>query len=340
MRFEASPRWRSCCFTCGWGFFRGFGSAIDLFFVLSGYLITTIVLREWGTHGFLRVFYVRRALRIWPIYYLAIAACYVMNPWLPHPDPLDGSGYFWTYTQFTPGYWSDTMPTFSRLARHTWTLAIEEQFYLFWPVMVGLAGRRWLVGISVPLAVAPVVMRSLGYFPHLLLTRCDGLALGAILAGLLFDQGRVERNRRRFQAGFAGVSGGCDFGGVGDENRAGASGGLVVWAGVAFDLAVSGHSAGGLDLFRDCGAGGVFGGGGGVAAVAEPAAGGTGAGELWVISVSSVCVFGGEPGGVGVGDFGWVVAGWAEDGALRGSGGGFVAVFGEADPLAQGAVSV
>ena len=75
-------------------------------------------------------------MRIWPIYYLMFPALFVINPLLPHPQPLDGLPYYLTYTQFIQGYWSGTLPPFSLLFRHTWTLAIEEQFYVFWPLLV------------------------------------------------------------------------------------------------------------------------------------------------------------------------------------------------------------
>ena len=58
---------------CGW-------AGVDLFFVLSGYLITSIVLRDGGSAGFLRKFYIRRGLRTWPIYYLLIALVIIVSP--------------------------------------------------------------------------------------------------------------------------------------------------------------------------------------------------------------------------------------------------------------------
>src|SRR5439155_21226057 len=93
----------------------------------------------------------------------------------------------------------------SRLFSHTWTLAIEEQFYLLWPLVVVLTGRRRLLWAVVPLLVVPSVMRSYGFHRHMLLTRCDGLALGALLAGLVSDRERVEAHRRAFVRGFVAV---------------------------------------------------------------------------------------------------------------------------------------
>ena len=179
------------------------GTSIDLFFVLSGYLITTILLRTRESGRFFSTFYARRSLRIWPIYYLSFPAFLVLNRWLPNPSPLDGLPYYLTYTQFVPAYWGGAVPPFSHLYLHTWTLAVEEQFYLLWPLLVRLSGRRFLPMLALPLLVVPFVLRARGVFSHLLLTRCDGLALGALVAWLLYDGVRLARRKTAFSIGFA-----------------------------------------------------------------------------------------------------------------------------------------
>ena len=136
-------------------------TAVDLFFVLSGFLITTIILDNEATEGFLVTFYVRRSLRIWPIYYLSLLALVLLNPFLPTPEPMDGLPYYLTYTQKLPLYWAGVEPPFSSAFEHTWTLAVEEQFYLLWPALVCLLGRRWLV----PLGLALVASARLGQRP-------------------------------------------------------------------------------------------------------------------------------------------------------------------------------
>ncbi|HWE37365.1 MAG TPA: acyltransferase [Isosphaeraceae bacterium] len=185
------------------------GTAVDLFFVLSGYLITTILLDGEGRPAgpFLRAFYARRALRIWPIYYLTLAALLAVNRRLPWPQPTSAWPFFATYTQFVQAYWSGPFPPFSRHFLHTWTLAIEEQFYLFWPLLVRWSGRRRLGLLIVPLLATPIVLRSRGMFGHLLLTRCDGLAWGAVLALVLRDGDRVRRRPAAYRLGFAAVIG-------------------------------------------------------------------------------------------------------------------------------------
>lgn len=171
------------------GMFPLWGTAVDLFFVLSGYLITTIILEKGGTPGFFKAFYARRALRILPIYYLTFPVFLIVNPLLPHPSSLRPLPYYLTYTQFIQGYWFGKIPEFSMHFRHTWTLAIEEQFYLIWPILVVATGRRLLPVAIAPFLFGPFFMRIVGFFPHLLITRCDGLALGALLAWF-FDVAR------------------------------------------------------------------------------------------------------------------------------------------------------
>lgn len=190
------------------GLYPGMATAVDLFFVLSGYLITTIILQTRQARNFFQVFYIRRSLRIWPAYYFALAACVAINHLLPpgRREPLEGLGYFLTYTQYIPKYWGGRPPEFSSLFWHSWTLAIEEQFYLLWPILAWRTGRRTLGALTVPFLVVPIVLRGLGIQENLLFSRCDGLALGALLAVLLADRERWERHVRRYRLAFGTIA--------------------------------------------------------------------------------------------------------------------------------------
>jgi peptidoglycan/LPS O-acetylase OafA/YrhL len=190
-----------------WRFHLPFlNTAVDLFFVLSGYLITTILLETARARHAVRTFYARRALRILPIYYLTFAVFLALNRVFPRPHPLDALPYFLTYTQYIQGYWGGASPPFSRAFGHTWTLAIEEQFYLVWPLVVRATGRTGVLILSLPLLAMPTALRFAGMDPHLLLTRCDGLVLGALLAALLADRGHLERHRSAFGIALAFVA--------------------------------------------------------------------------------------------------------------------------------------
>ena len=158
------------------------GAAVDLFFVLSGFLITSILLTHVMSHRFLVSFYARRALRIWPVYYLSLLTLVLFNPFLPGLGSLDGLPYFATFTQNITYYWSDSVPAFIPEFRHTWSVAIEEQFYIFWPALLWLVGRRGVTLASVCLIAVAVTTRILQFNTWTLITHCDGLALGALLA--------------------------------------------------------------------------------------------------------------------------------------------------------------
>jgi peptidoglycan/LPS O-acetylase OafA/YrhL len=133
---------------------------VDLFFVLSGFLITTILLREdvrTGTIS-LRDFYVRRTLRIFPLYYAYLAYLCASNLFFHSPTPdrvrfLQAAPYYATYTSnWLPEHLYE--PIFAR----SWSLSVEEQFYLLWPTILVLCGRRRVV----PYLVAFVALTFIG----------------------------------------------------------------------------------------------------------------------------------------------------------------------------------
>src|SRR5437763_6300809 len=105
---------------------------VDLFIVLSGFLITGILLRERTELHYFRNFYVRRLLRIFPLYYLLLVILWIAAPRLPF-GPMYPA---WTYFTYT----SNLTAAFARVEwsplGHTWSVAIEEQYYLLYPWVV------------------------------------------------------------------------------------------------------------------------------------------------------------------------------------------------------------
>jgi peptidoglycan/LPS O-acetylase OafA/YrhL len=169
---------------------------VDLFFVLSGYLITGILYDSKGGVSYLRTFYARRVLRIFPLYYGFLFVLFLIVPlFLYHRPELDhamrdGQVWFWTYASnilFATRVWEakDVLHI-----GHLWSLAVEEQFYVLWPFLVLLLSRRrlmWLCGGAMVLGVMlRYGMLSLHARPEavyvLLPTRMDGLAVGAAIA--------------------------------------------------------------------------------------------------------------------------------------------------------------
>ena len=126
---------------------------VDLFFALSGFLITGILLDTRGRAGCLRSFYVRRALRIFPLYYAVLLLLVGVAPAaLGSTGAFEGSlrnlgslqeqqGWFWSYAQNYLFAFDGGWPASAYLT-HTWSLAVEEQFYLVWPPVVLILGRR------------------------------------------------------------------------------------------------------------------------------------------------------------------------------------------------------
>jgi peptidoglycan/LPS O-acetylase OafA/YrhL len=176
-------------------------TGVDLFFVLSGFLITGILLDSRGRPGYLRSFFARRSLRIFPLYFLALWTTFVAVPalavyWSP-AEPVarrvaqlsHDQVWFWTYLQNWMFAFRGHWPNVNYL-NHFWSLAVEEQFYLVWPFVVGWCGSRALARICWAAVVGALLLRvglwSQGapsvalYVPTL--TRVDSLCFGALFA--------------------------------------------------------------------------------------------------------------------------------------------------------------
>ena len=174
-----------------------------LFFVLSGFLITGILLDERGAPRLFRDFYLRRVLRIFPLYYLVLIVRFAVVP-LVVPDawvPLEVALGYWLYVS----NWTDLYTHGVNGFGHFWSLAVEEQFYLVWPLAVARLGARGLIWVCAALivlsAVARLVIVADGVDRQWLymstVTRADALAFGALVAIALRDpRGRAWLARR------------------------------------------------------------------------------------------------------------------------------------------------
>lgn len=174
----------------------GYGRwGVDLFFVLSGFLITGILWDTRGSRGYFKTFYMRRTLRIFPLYYATLFVIVVLIPaglLQQHaPEALkvrELQGWLWPYLAnvYIAKQGSFDIPYVS----HFWTLAVEEHFYLVWPFVVGLLTRRTAIWLSVALSAAAVALRiAVGvwgpnpFYAHVLTPcRLDALCIGAFLA--------------------------------------------------------------------------------------------------------------------------------------------------------------
>jgi peptidoglycan/LPS O-acetylase OafA/YrhL len=172
-------------------FFNGW-IGVDLFFVLSGFLITGILWDSRESLHYFRNFYMRRVLRIFPLYYLLITVVFFVVAKIHTPLAQDMVGTagqpIWYYLYLNNMYRGT--PELSPLLGITWSLAIEEQFYFIWPTVVLLCSRRRLMQICAGLIVAALVTR-VGLFMagvywnwihDFILSRADALAVGAWIA--------------------------------------------------------------------------------------------------------------------------------------------------------------
>jgi peptidoglycan/LPS O-acetylase OafA/YrhL len=166
------------------------GTGVDLFFVLSGFLITRILLAARGRPHFLKNFYMRRFLRIFPLYYGFLFFIYIAVPLLRlgPVTPLHFQVWFWTYTQ-NIGMTFVALPAQSlwQWTPQFWSLAVEEHFYMIWPFIVKYSDSRRLPAIllsTVPFAIlCRCLLVWMGYGPsYLTPCRVDGLGLGSFLA--------------------------------------------------------------------------------------------------------------------------------------------------------------
>jgi len=188
---------------CGWP--RVFGDAgwigVDLFFVLSGYLITGILSDTRDSDTRARSFYVRRALRIFPLYYAVLFALFVIAPavhpisWAQYHALVPEQVWYWTY--LADWIMAFAHPPTVTLLGHFWTLSIEEQFYWVWPLVIWALSRRAAMRLCAGMLAVATVLRVylvLHYplvlnpsldvaFEYLFLpTRIDGLVVGSLLA--------------------------------------------------------------------------------------------------------------------------------------------------------------
>jgi peptidoglycan/LPS O-acetylase OafA/YrhL len=200
---------------------RSGAAGVDLFFVLSAFLITSLLLKERQKTGevSLRLFYIRRILRIWPLYFLVVGLGVVLARTPDH-------GHFWYYDprlpwQYIAGYllfaanWVyAVLGTTHSICAPLWTVSIEEQFYIVWPAIMKMLKRRgmFIAGIVVFLLATGsqvgLVMRGAGagYIYYGSASRCASLVLGIFLA-LLADRLPRITSRTRFLlvcSGFAG----------------------------------------------------------------------------------------------------------------------------------------
>ncbi len=188
---------------------RSFWSGVDLFFVLSGFLIGGILLDASNSPNYFKTFYIRRICRILPIYFLFICLVGIAYRFVYRSigAPLDwafaGKLPWYSYLSFAQNVWMTKLNTVgSSILGSTWSLAVEEQFYLVLPLLIRFVRRSALPYVFVVGVVIPPVLRFCvaHLFPNnfwatytLLPCRMDPLFLGALCAYCLREPGIWSR---------------------------------------------------------------------------------------------------------------------------------------------------
>ncbi len=167
---------------------------VSIFFTISGFLITTLLLKEQKRGSIsLKRFYVRRFFRIFPPYYVYLLAVFVL--WWMQVVPLRWNAFLpavFYISNYYP-YWLSHPESFGHLTGHTWSLSLEEQFYIIWPLCLCLLSRRkaTVTGMVLFLLTPVSRMLTLSLFPRFAFdeqisrmfhTRIDAIMIGCVLA--------------------------------------------------------------------------------------------------------------------------------------------------------------
>ena len=204
-------------------------SGVDLFFVLSGFLLGGILLENRESTNYFKAFYARRACRILPIYFVLVIAVAIASGLMKgtrnegFAHLFDGPMPFWSYFTFTQNFamvFAEDFRGFGAPALSvTWSLAVEEQFYLFLPLLIRFVPRGTLPGVLILLIVAAPICRGLlwsedkpGFAGFVLMpARADALLLGVLAALTTRDPefaAVFARNRVKLAWAFVGLFGG------------------------------------------------------------------------------------------------------------------------------------
>jgi peptidoglycan/LPS O-acetylase OafA/YrhL len=190
---EGSGKWLGRLLATGW-------IGVDVFFVLSGFLITSILLEKTEAPNYYKAFFARRLLRVVPLYWIFLALYLTLGPWLlsfaPATEPLRQSversreqwPWLWSYTG---NLWMvATKELLEGALQPVWSLCVELHFYLVWPFLLRFVPRRALVKVLVGLLVGLPLLR-MGFLAlhvparsiyFLTFTRLDPILVGTLVA--------------------------------------------------------------------------------------------------------------------------------------------------------------
>ncbi len=197
-------------------FIANSGLGVRLFFVLSGYLITMLIIKEINinSHFNIKGFYIRRILRIFPSFYSFLAVVFILNlvlHWDITVQQFAAAGSFtWNYK----GIWHDGSATGNWFLGHLWTLSLEEQFYLLWPFLIAFFGIKKMRFISLfTILILPFIRVIIyflfpsqrGYLGMMLHTAIDSILVGCYMA-IVIQNPAYCQYIQKFKESFIAVS--------------------------------------------------------------------------------------------------------------------------------------
>jgi peptidoglycan/LPS O-acetylase OafA/YrhL len=185
---------------------------VQLFFVLSGYLITGQLLDSQGANNYFSGFFARRILRIFPLYYGILFLAFVVRPLISSISEHDAANQVWLWTFLYN--WVHPFDHYVTGFTHFWSLAVEEQFYLLWPFVVWRRSVRQVLGICIAIFCATLIvrigLRLQGVNPQAIyvftVCRMDALAAGAAISALVRMSGGEGSSTRYPNALVAGLA--------------------------------------------------------------------------------------------------------------------------------------
>lgn len=176
-------------------------TGVSLFFVLSGFLITRILLNTKQDDSYFKSFYIKRVLRIFPLYYFFLVIYYFVVPFFLNQSFAGFSQqmWYWTFMQnFALTFdWNSAGPI------HYWSLSVEEHFYLFWPLIIyycSLKNIKWVILLLCAISFIVRFILIKNHIEESLFTfaRFDELAIGSFLAILELQNKLVKQNLKKF----------------------------------------------------------------------------------------------------------------------------------------------
>jgi len=175
-------------------FIKNMPLGVDIFFFISGYLLTYLLIMEKERYGKVNIpkFYIRRGLRIWPLYFFLIALAPFIVNWLGDPQP-----EYWRTILLINNFQTITTQAWEYPFAHFWSICIEEHFYILWPIIIAFVPSRQLlktililIGISWAYKAGTYVFMPQNWYPLYLhtLSRMDVILMGGLLAAIYLQK--------------------------------------------------------------------------------------------------------------------------------------------------------